>query len=66
MALCVVQGPEVSVQQRGLAYESYLRLTISIAPSISMNTNGCEQIPEMKAILCRNGIGELSMTEEPH
>lgn len=37
-----------------------------MAPNIFMNINGCELIPEMKEMLCRNGIAELSVTEEPH
>lgn len=64
MALCVVQGPEVSVWQR-----TCIRVLVeinSMAPSIFMNINGCEQILEMKEMLCRNGIAELSVTEEPH
>lgn len=43
---------------RGLGYESYQRLTVSMAPSISMNADGYEQIPETKEMLCRNGIAE--------
>lgn len=29
-----------------------------MAPSISMNADGYEQIPETKEMLCRNGIAE--------
>lgn len=65
MAFYVVQGPEVSVQQRTCIWV-LLEINNKYGSSTSMNTNGCEQIPEMKEMLCRNGIAELSMTEEPH
>lgn len=48
-----------------LAYETYWRLTISVPSGIFMNANGCEQIPDIKKMLCRNEMADISQ-EDPY
>lgn len=52
-------------QKRAFAYDSYYRLKISMLCSVFMNTNGCEQIPEIKKMLCRSYTAVISQ-EDPH
>lgn len=37
-----------------LAYKSYWRVIVNIPVSIFMNISGCEQMPEIKKVLCTN------------